>query len=154
MITKARFVNWCDGNNDPDEKRKNDSLVERFHYRGPYWEKRRKGWLPQEAIDLWQGPGLTEALMHREKYDIGFDLPTEHIHEHPDVKGNMPDIATRKDFGIDNEPDVVEMKVKKKRDIDMEDVNKGMHMQYNEDQRAKTLGKPGVLDFLRGRREE
>eukprot|EP01084_Bolivina_argentea_P067253 122514_1 len=151
LIRKARFVNWCDGNNDPDEKRKNDSLIERFHYRGPYWEKRRKGWLPQEAIDLWQGPGITEALMHREKYDIGFDLPTPNLSEHPDVEGHMPDIATRKDFGIDNEPDVVEMRVKRKKEPDMEDINKGMHIQYNDDQRSKTMGHPNVLEFLRGR---
>ena len=91
--------------------------------------------------------------MHREKYDIGFDIPTAHIHEHPDVKGYMPDIATRKDFGIDNEPDVVEMKVKQKRKPDLEDINKGMHIQYNDDQRGKTLGHPGPLDFLRGKRE-
>jgi len=154
LISKARFVNWCDGNNDPDEKRKNDSLIERFHYRGPYWEKRRKGWLPQEAVDLWEGPGITEALMHREKYDIGFDLPTPQLQDHPDVRGQMPDIATRKDFGIDNEPDVVEMKVRRRKEPDLEDINKGMHIQYNDDQKAKTLGHPTVLEFLRGRRDK
>lgn len=156
LISKARFVNWCDGNNDPDEKRKNDSLVERYHYRGPYWEKRRKGWLPQEAMDLWQGPGITEALMHREKYDIGFDLPTPKLEDHPDVKEHFPNkfVATRKDFGLDNEPDVCEVRVKQRKEVDYEDINKGMHIQYNDDQRDKTLGKPTVTDFLRGRREK
>ena len=153
LISKARFVNWCDGNPDPDEKRKNDSLIERFHYRGPYWEKRRKGWLPDSAYELWDGPGISEALLHREKYDIGFDLPSPNLAEHPDVKDHMLPTATRKDFGLD-EPDVVEMKVKQKKEIDMEDIAKGMQIQYNDDQRDKAMGKPTVFEFLRGRRDK
>eukprot|EP00485_Elphidium_margaritaceum_P023130 CAMPEP_0202713532 /NCGR_PEP_ID=MMETSP1385-20130828/55663_1 /ASSEMBLY_ACC=CAM_ASM_000861 /TAXON_ID=933848 /ORGANISM="Elphidium margaritaceum" /LENGTH=274 /DNA_ID=CAMNT_0049373911 /DNA_START=23 /DNA_END=847 /DNA_ORIENTATION=- len=152
LITKARFSNWCDGNNDPDEKRKNDSLIERWNYRGPYWEKRRKGWLPQEAVDLWSGPGVVEALSNREKYDIGFDLPSEHIEEHPDVKGHMPSLATRKDFGLE-EPDVVEMKVKRKKEPDPEKIVEGMGAQLLCDEKHKAGGGPNVLEFLKGKRD-
>ena len=65
----------------------------------------------------------------------------EKLEDHPDVKGHMPSIACRKDFGIDNEPDVIEMKVKKKKEADMENINQGMHIQYNDDQRQPIADK-------------
>jgi len=50
-IETAPYSTWRDGNLDPDMIRKHEIQMERFHFKGPYWEKRRRGWDPFK--DLW-----------------------------------------------------------------------------------------------------
>jgi hypothetical protein len=154
IIRKASWCSWRDGNPDPDERRKHDSLLERYYYRGPYWEKRRQGWLPQETVDLWKGPTLSEALLHRDKYDIGVDVPTPKLDDHPDLKGHMLDMALRNDcVGVFDEPDVEAMHVKAKEKITGEALGEGAMRMFLTSEKDKADGSPSVTEFLRGRRE-
>jgi len=152
VIRNARFSTWRDGNLDPDDKIKNDSLLERFHFRGPYWEKRRKGWLPDEILEMWDGPSWVEVKQHREKYDVGFDFPTANLEDHPDVKDHFPEMATRKDFGLD-EPDVIPCHVPQKSVPDKTAIDEAQKHQYLLELEDKHNGMPTPTEFLRGRRE-
>lgn len=154
VIQNAKWTNWRDGNTDPDEKRKHESHLERFVYKGPYWEKRRRGWLPQETIDIWKGPTYTDYLMDPDNVDIAVDMPTAKLDDHPMFKDDpMIDMAMRKDFGID-EQDVTRYEIKKSADVTPQEVYQSARDMHLIKERDKIEGAPTPTEFLRGRREK
>ncbi|ETO34818.1 hypothetical protein RFI_02270 [Reticulomyxa filosa] len=154
LIKNTQWSTWRNLNIDPDEKRKNDYLLERVHYRGPYWEKRRRGWLPDEVTELWEGPSLSEALLNPGKYDIGIEIPTERLEDHPDLKGKMLDMARRNDcIGVKDEPEIQKYTVQPKRTPSPEQIRQDMAIEWQHQEEDKKKGRPTPLEFLSGRRK-
>jgi len=101
IVRSAQYINWGDGNFDPDLVKRFQRQTDRTHFKGPEWEAYRAGYNPYS--ELRKSPTILDWMQDPSKYTVDADFENAIKYNDPNEANNYR-YMQREDFpGLSNE---------------------------------------------------